>query len=229
MCFYRRSHFIVKYFLGTHELDNVVTFTDLGILMDPKLNFIQHITLTVNKARSLLGFIKRWAKEFDDPYITKQLFTSLVRPVLEYGSIIWDPSYNVHINIIESVQKQFLLFCLRRLQWNTLNLPSYKSRLSLIKLPSLSSRRTMLNVMFVLNLINGNICSDFLVGNLSFHIPQRPTRYYFPLAIEAFRTNYANSDPFIRCCRAFNNLYCYVDFSCNNNVIKRKILYFLNN
>lgn len=229
MCFFRKSHLKVKYFLGGFELDNVHTFTDLGILLDPKLNFIQHITLTVNKARSLLGFIKRWAKEFDDPYITKQLFISLVRPVLEYGSIIWDPTYKVHINTIESVQKQFLLFCLRGLQWDPLNLPSYKSRLSLIKLPSLQSRRTMLNVMFVLNIINGNICSDFLIGNLSFQVPQRPTRYYYPLVISAFRTNYANADPFIRSCRDFNKLYCYIDFSVNNNVIKRSILYSLNN
>lgn len=229
MCFFRRSHYNVGYYLGCCELDNVLTFTDLGILMDPKLNFIQHITLTVSKARSMLGFIKRWAKEFDDPYITKQLFTSLVRPILEYGSIIWDPSYKVHNTAIESVQKQFLLFCLRRFQWNPLSLPSYSSRLSLIKLPSLTSRRTMLNVLFVLNIINGNIGSYFLIENLSFHVPQRPTRYYYPLAVKAFRTNYANSDPFIRCCRDFNRLYSYVDFSVNNNVIKRNILYFLNN
>jgi len=30
---------------------------------------------TVNKAMSVLGFIKRWSKEFDDPYTTKLLIT----------------------------------------------------------------------------------------------------------------------------------------------------------
>jgi len=33
---------------------------------------------------SVIGFIKRWSKEFDDPYATKLLFTSLVRPNFEY-------------------------------------------------------------------------------------------------------------------------------------------------
>jgi len=28
---------------------------------------------------NVLGVIKRWSKEFDDPYTTKLLFTSLVR------------------------------------------------------------------------------------------------------------------------------------------------------
>jgi len=56
---------------------------DLGILLDRKLKFDSHITSTVNKAMSVLGFIKRWSKAFDDPYTTKLLFTSLVLPNLE--------------------------------------------------------------------------------------------------------------------------------------------------
>jgi len=63
---------------------------------------------TVNKAMSVLGFIKRWSKEFDDPYTTKLLFTSLVRPILVYYSSVWSPQYQVHIDRIESVQKKCL-------------------------------------------------------------------------------------------------------------------------
>jgi len=43
---------------------------------------------TVIKAMSVLGFIKRWSKEFDDPYTTKLLFISLVRPILKYSSSV---------------------------------------------------------------------------------------------------------------------------------------------
>jgi len=63
---------------------------------------------TVNKAMSVLGFIKRWSKEFDDPYTTKLLFTSLVPPIVEYYSSVWSPQYQVHIDRIESVQKKCL-------------------------------------------------------------------------------------------------------------------------
>jgi len=55
---------------------------------------------------SVLGFIKRWSKEFDEPYTTKLLFTSLVRPILEYCCSVWSPQYQVHIDRIESVQKK---------------------------------------------------------------------------------------------------------------------------
>ena len=118
MRFSRRKFIPVNYLLGGQQLELVHTFMDLGILLDVKLSFISHINMTINKARGVLAFIKRWSKEFIDPYITKQLYTSLVRPILEYGSIIWDPLYNVHIDYIESIQKQFLIFCLRSLPWN---------------------------------------------------------------------------------------------------------------
>lgn len=229
MCFYRRSHINITYFLDGNILEKIDSFSDLGIVLDSKLNFIQHISFTVNKARSVLGFIKRWAKEFSDPYITKALFTSLVRPTLEYGSIIWNPTYKVHIQNIESVQKQFLLFCLRGLRWNPMNLPSYKSRLALIKLPTLNSRRTMLNITFVINLINGKINSNFLINNISFNVPSRPTRNFVLLFTKVFRSNYANSDPFLRLCTEFNKYYQHIDFSLNERVIKCNLIYFLNN
>ena len=110
MSFYRTSHFPCNYLLLNEILDVVSSFVDLGVSLDHKHSFILHINNITNKARSVLGFIKRWAKEFNDPYITKILFTSLVRPILEFGSCIWCPFYETHINHLESVQKQFLLF-----------------------------------------------------------------------------------------------------------------------
>jgi len=64
---------------------------------------------------NVIGFIKRWSNEFDDPYTTNLLFTSHVLPNLEYCSSVWSPQYQVHIDRIESVQKQCLLFALRGL------------------------------------------------------------------------------------------------------------------
>ena len=208
--FVRNKPIAANYFLGDYQVDMVDTFLDLGILFDSKLNFNSHITSIINKARGTLGYIKRWSKEFNDPYIAKTLYTSLVRPILEYGSIIWDPIYQTYSNAIESVQKQFLLFCLRGLHFNPLNLPSYSARLALIKLPTLKSRRTMLNVSFILNVINGNICSGFLINEILFNIPQRPSRNFLPLSVKFFRSNYANADPLRRMCNTFYQLYSFI-------------------
>ena len=229
MSFYRRSPVLCSYTFNNHQLEKVESFLDLGVLLDNKLSFNSHISQTVNKAKGVLGFIKRWGKEFEDPYITRQLYVSLVRPILEYASVVWDPQYDVHVKKIESVQKQFMLFCLRSLPWNpNINLPPYESRLALIKLPTLKNRRIYLNTSFIINLINGVTVSEFLVHKLEFHIPFRPTRNYIPLKLQYFRNNYSNFDPFRRMCNDFNMLYDHIDFSYDVNAIKEKIRNFLN-
>lgn len=56
-----------------------------------------HIVFFVNKVKSALGFIKRWAKKFSDPHIYKRLHTAqkkLVVFALRHGfpmnsSVIW--------------------------------------------------------------------------------------------------------------------------------------------
>jgi len=63
----------MSYSINGAPLSRVVTFVDLGILFDPKLSFHPHMELIVNKAMSILGCIKRWAKDFRDVYVTRHL------------------------------------------------------------------------------------------------------------------------------------------------------------
>lgn len=215
---------LFNYELNNTPLEIVYSFEDLGVLLDTKLKFNLHINKIVNKAASVLGFMKRYAKEFNDPYITKLLYMSLVRPILEYASVVWCPRYDCYCIAIESIQKQFLLFCLRSLGWDYTNLPSYKSRLQLINLPSLQSRRTMLNISFIFKLINGDVECEYLHGRLNFNVPFRLSRNYFPLKLEYYTLNYLNFEPFRAACVDFNNNYSQLDFNLNTQSLKRSIL-----
>jgi len=88
----------------------------------------------------------------------------------------------VHIDRMESVQKEFRLVALRSLNWDqNVRLPSYQSRLLLLNLPTLVNRRTMLSTIFMQNLIRGDIDSVELVNRLTFNVPVRLTRNYYPL------------------------------------------------
>jgi hypothetical protein len=49
----------------------------------------------VGKPFAMLGFIRRLSLEFRDPYTLKSLYTSLVRPKLEYASCVWSLFYDV--------------------------------------------------------------------------------------------------------------------------------------
>ena len=213
MSFSRKPIIAHRYFLGQNLLIRTDSFNDLGILLDAKLSFNSHIEVMINKARSMLGFIKRWSKEFKDPYVTKRLYTALVRPILEYGSIIWSPQYAVHANKIESVQKQFLLFALRGLNWSSrVDLPPYESRLLLINLPPLQARRCMLGNVFLGKLLNGTVDAPFLLHRVNFNVPARRTRFFELLKLSTSSTNYETFEPFKVLCREFNAAYQSFEF-----------------
>jgi len=75
MTIFRVSPHYSTYTLSGCALDRIMHADELGVYMDPKLKFSDHITTMANKARCVLAFIKRWSKEFDDPYVTKTWFT----------------------------------------------------------------------------------------------------------------------------------------------------------
>jgi len=157
--------------------------------------------------------------------VTRLLYTSLVRPLLEYASIVWCPSHTNYISKIESVQKQFLLFCLRHLGWDrSVYLPPYTQRLKLISLPTLVSRRKMLNSVFIHKLLTSDISSPFLLSLLHFSIPTRSTRSKTALYIPFCRTNYILHSKFFKAIRDFNDLSSSLDFHKSLYLLKRDIL-----
>ena len=88
----------------------------------------------IKKANSIVGLIKR-SFEYLSPQLFKQLFTSFVRPHLEYGQVIWSPKLRKHANIIENIQRRA-----------TKIVPAcknlfYEARLELIGIPTLEYRR----------------------------------------------------------------------------------------
>jgi hypothetical protein len=52
-------------------LDRVDSINDLGVIMDSKMFFTGNIDITVGRALAMLGFVKRLACEFRDPYTLK--------------------------------------------------------------------------------------------------------------------------------------------------------------
>lgn len=221
----KREFYIANYKLNGQELERCESFNDLGVRFDPKLTFISHIDNVISKASSRLGMIKRWAKELNDPYVTKSLYVGLVRSILEFACQVWNPFYAVHVNRIESVQKQFLLFALRELNWeNRLHLPQYKHRLLLIDMNTLEDRRKVLSSLFVFNVLVFKIDSAFLLNLTKLNVPYKNLRNFVLLKKTFKAKNYLNNEPFSQCIQHFNCLYEFIDFQFPIHVIKNKIL-----
>ena len=140
--------------LGNQVVERSNKVKDLGVILDSKLTFVDHLNITINKANNMLSFIKRFSFHFKDPYTIKTLYVSYVRSILEYCCVVWAPYQETYINRLESVQKQFLLFALRKLGWNSFPLPSYESRCLLINIETLKKRREIAMIIFVTDIIS---------------------------------------------------------------------------
>ena len=88
------------------KLESTTSEKDLGIFLDPLLSFEDHINYIVKRARSISGLIIRTIT-FKSKEIMVPLFKALVRPILEYGNVVWCPKKKRHIELIESIQRNF--------------------------------------------------------------------------------------------------------------------------
>lgn len=159
----RRSTSPISYHYGNYTFAHVTEFKDLGVLMDSKINFSKHIDTITSKAATALGFVKRFTYDFKDIPTLKALYYSLVQSQLEYCSTVWYPVHDVHINKIESVQKQFTMFALNEYPnaSNNYRISSYRDRLKTLNMHSLNRRRINSALYFMYDLvISSNFCSN---------------------------------------------------------------------
>jgi hypothetical protein len=69
------------------------------------LQWDQHINNITAKANKTLGFLRRNLK-IPSIRIKKQAYQTLVRPLVEYASTVWNPYMKTEINKIEAVQRR---------------------------------------------------------------------------------------------------------------------------
>lgn len=212
------------YKLNNLPLERVTSIKDLGVILDSKLRFNEHISVTTAKANAMLGFLRRNTAQFDDVHALKALYCSLVRSVLEYGVQVWAPYHAIHIARIERVQKRFIRYALRGLPWNDpVNLPPYEHRCALLDLQPLVRRRVMLQRLFVFDVLKCNIDCSSLLENVRLQAPARQLRNRPLQWIPAHRTQYGRNNPFDQCCAMFNEVYDLFDFNVSKIVYKSRL------
>ena len=118
------------------------------MLIDPTLSFSSHCETQVGKANRILGMIRR-AYSYLDSHSLVKLYTSLVRPRLEYGYPAWSPLYKKDCNILENVQRRAT-----KMVPALKDLP-YEERLKSLKLPSLFYRRARGDIIEIYKHVSG--------------------------------------------------------------------------
>jgi hypothetical protein len=124
----------------------------LGILLTYDLSWSCHISSICIKARQILGLIYRQFNYGNADLDTiKQLYISLVRPRLEYGSQVWDLHLTKDKTFLENVQK----FACRiaSAKWDE----CYEDLLLAFELPTLQERRLHAKLGLLYKIVH-NLC-----------------------------------------------------------------------
>lgn len=221
-----------SYHINNSILNKVSIIKDLGILYDSKLHFDEHIDYITNKAYKLYGFVMRLSTAFKKATTLIYLLNCLIRPQLEYGSVIWNPYYIKYALQIESVQRKFI---------RAVNFKCFRSKISyeesLLKysMLSLENRRHFLDTMFLFKQLRNKDCTE-ITNTISYNIPSMSRRIrdnyphkLFNIAVPS--TNAGQRVPLSRIMRNYNDKLHHIDiFHLSLGSFRAEVLkYYINN
>lgn len=196
-----------NYSLNNTNIDQVMTFKDLGVIFDSKLNFSCHTDYIANAALKTLGFIMRNTRSFRNIEAIKSLFFALVRSKLEYCSTVWSPQYLNKIVCLENIQRRFLkILHFKHYHFYPARGTEQSELLHLFHIQSLISRREINDISFLFKLLNGFIDCPELLHQICYLTPSLRLRKSVLFRQPTPRTNIGKNCPLSRMCNYFNNV-----------------------
>jgi hypothetical protein len=96
--------------LNGEVIKEALTHKHLGLTFNQTLTWSDHIKLLSTKAAQCVGLLRRICRDVPRECL-EILYKYMIRPLLEYGDVIFDGSADTHIKKLEEVQRQAALAC----------------------------------------------------------------------------------------------------------------------
>jgi hypothetical protein len=191
----KKKQIITNYLIHGKSLTQTNNAKYLGVIINDKLSWNPHIDEVIKKSNKTLGFIRRNFSKCNKN-IKLKCYTTLVRPILEYASAVWDPSTKENIKKLEQIQKRAARFITNEYSSLKRVTPIVKS----LNLETLDDRRSKSKVVIIHKALNSNLeiepdknllqPSDKYRDKNTFLIPYARTNAYkysfFPSGIRAW-------------------------------------------
>jgi hypothetical protein len=129
--------------LNGEPVKEVTTHKHLGLTFNTSLTWSDHISLLTAKAARCVGLLQRICRKVPRQCL-EILYKAMIRPILEYGNIIYDGSAEKSISRLENIQRQAAIACtgaykhtnhsilLKELSWPPLSIRRKNHRLNLM-------------------------------------------------------------------------------------------------
>ena len=136
------------YFIGNVCIETACEERDIGVIITETLDVNKQCIKAAHKANAMLGMVSR-AFTYKTKEVVLKLYKSLVRPHLDYCIQAWRPYKQKDIDLLESIQRRMsrIIPELRHLD--------YPSRLRILKITTLETRRVRADLLDVFKIING--------------------------------------------------------------------------
>ena len=145
----KRNPIRTNYNIHGQDLNFVKDGKYLGVHISENLSWNAHIAATAKKASNSLAFLRRNLTSCP-PDIKAQSYQTLVRPILEYASTVWDPYTTTNINQIEAVQRRAARF----VKGDYKTTSSTSQMIRDLDWPTLQDRRVNAKLVMVYRIVN---------------------------------------------------------------------------
>ena len=147
-----------QFWIGDHPVDECPAVKDLGIYVSQDMDWSIHINHICHNA-SVKSYQLLKSIRSKNLWTLTKLFTTYVRPLLEYNSPVWSPHLEGDITSVERIQRHYTKKIFERC-----NVPfsSYNDRLMKLNLLTLQNRRKLLDQILIYKLVNN-------IHDLQFH------------------------------------------------------------
>ena len=173
-----------SYTLEGTDLENVESIKYLGVTITSDLRWNTHVSNVCTKANRTLGFLRR--NLYSCPQEVKEAaYKGLVRPVLDYGSLVWDPPGVVLQEELESVQKRGARFVTGNYNYET---GSMTGILGKLKWESLKKRRKTIDLYSYIKVLKVKPVYQQMTLSPKLGVEEISTLWHFrlPLLIQTF-------------------------------------------
>ena len=146
-----------KYVLHNQILETTTNSKYLGVTISQDLSWSNHINTTVKKGNKTLGFLRRNFSKCTAE-VKASTYRTMVRPVLDYASTVWDPVHQGDIAALEMVQRRAARYVFNNYTDRTPGCVT--TMLDKLKLEPLVERRATNRLLMLYKINNGLVDID---------------------------------------------------------------------